>query len=335
MSVFIEDVMARGKNQKLKLLYLAKIMQEETDDLHRLTMPQLIERLDAYGIEAQRKSLYDDLDALNDFGIEILKEQVGNKMYYYAGNRDFEIAELKFLVDMVQSSKFVTEKKSKKLIEKLISLVSNHDGKLLKREVYVADRIKSMNETILYSVDSIHTAISNNQQITFHYFCWNLNGEAEVKHDGKLYQVSPWALVYDDENYYLEAYDAEEKRLKTYRVDKMQDIDVVEEKRQGSTAYKNKDKAVYSKKLFGMYDGKEEIVTLRCENHMSNVIVDRFGKKVHMRPVDDEHFEVKVEVAVSGNFLDWIIGIGGVTITGPVSVVKEMQQIKDRLIDEY
>lgn len=327
--------MARGKNQKLKLLYLAKIMQEETDEQHRLTMPQLIERLDAYGIEAQRKSIYDDLDALNDFGIEILKEQVGNKMYYYAGNRDFEIAELKFLVDMVQSSKFVTEKKSKQLIEKLTALVSNYDGKLLKREVYVADRIKSMNETILYSVDSIHTAISNNQQIAFHYFSWNLKGEAELKHEGKLYQVSPWALVYDDENYYLEAFDAAEKKLKTYRVDKMQEITVIDKKRQGATAFKNKDKAVYSKKLFGMYDGKEEMVTLLCENHMANVIVDRFGRNVRMRPVNEEHFEVKVEVAVSGNFLGWIIGIGGVKIVGSESVVEEMKKIKQRLNETY
>lgn len=210
-------------------------------------------------------------------------------------------------------------------------MVSNHDGKLLKREVYVADRIKSMNETILYSEDSIHTAISNNQQISFHYFKWNMKGEAELKHDGKFYQVSPWALVYDDENYYLEAFDAEEKRLKTYRVDKMQEIDVVEEFRQGSSTFKNKDKAVYSKKLFGMYDGKEKMVTLRCENHMANVIVVRFGKNVRMRPVDGEHFKVKVEVAVSGKFLGWIIGIGAVKIVGPDSVVREM----DMLIENY
>lgn len=323
--------MAKGKNQKLKLLYLAKIMLEETDDAHRLMMPQILERLAAYDVEAQRKSIYDDIDTLNDFGIEILKERVGNKTYYYAGNRDFEIAELKFLVDMVQSSKFVTEKKSKQLIEKLTALVSNYDGKLLKREVYVAERIKSMNETILYSVDSIHTAINNNKQVTFYYFSWNLKGEAELRHGGKLYRVSPWALVYDDENYYLEAYDASVEKLKTFRVDKMQNIMVIDEKRKGSTVFRNKDKAVYSKKLFGMYDGKEEVVTLRCENNMANVIVDRFGRSVRMRSIDDEYFEVNVEVAVSGNFLGWILGIGGVKIVSPNSVVKEM----DALIERY
>lgn len=275
------------------------------------------------------------LDALNDFGIEILKEQVGNKMYYYVGNRNFEIAELKFLVDMVQSSKFVTEKKSKQLIEKLTALVGNYDCKLLKREVYVADRIKSMNETILYSVDSVHTAISNNKQISFQYFSWNLKGEAGLKHDSKVYQVSPWTLVYDDENYYLEAFDATEKKMKTYRVDKMQEITVIDKKRQGATAFKNKDEAVYSKKLFGMYDGKDEMVALLCENHMANVIVDQFGRNVLMRPVEDEHFEVKVEVAVGGNFLGWIIGIGGMKIVDPESVVEEMKIIKQIMIEQY
>lgn len=319
--------MARGRNQKLKLLYLAKIMLTETDDQHRLTMPQLIERLSAYDIEAQRKSLYDDIDALNDFGIEILKEQVGNKMYYYAGNREFEIAELKFLVDMVQSSKFVTEKKSRQLIEKLTALASSYDGRLLKREVFVADRVKSMNETILYSVDSIHTAISNDRQISFHYFSWNIKGEPELKHDGKRYQVSPWTLIYDDANYYLEAFDAEQKKLKTYRVDKMKDITVVDQKRKGTAVFQSKDKTIYSQKLFGMYDGKEENVTLLCENVMSNVIVDRFGRNVVMRPVDAGHFEVKVEVAVSNIFLGRILGLGGVKIIAPENVVKRMDEL--------
>ncbi len=325
-------VVARGNNQKLKLLYLARIMQAETDDTHGLTMPQIIDKLAAYDIDAHRKTIYEDFKALDDFGIEIIKTTEGNKTYYHAGNRDFEIAELKFLIDVVQNSKFITEKKSKKLIEKLTALVSNYDAKLLKRQVYVADRVKSMNESILYTVDQIHEAMNQNYQITFHYFEWDMDGKAKLKHDGKLYEVSPWALIYDDSNYYLEAYDEKFEDLKTYRVDKMQDVSIADGKRRkGRDIFKKKDKSVYTKNRFGMYAGKEELVTLLCENNMANVIIDRFGRDIRMQRVDDEHFQVRVDVAVSGNFLGWIIGIGGVKIVGPESVVEQM----DRLIDCY
>lgn len=327
--------MARGNNQKLKLLYLARIMQTETDDTHGLTMPQIIDKLAAYDIDAHRKTIYEDLRALDDFGIEIIKTQEGNKTYYHAGGRDFEIAELKFLIDVVQNSKFITEKKSKKLIEKLTALVSNYDAKLLKRQVYVADRVKSMNESILYTVDQIHEAMNGNQKITFHYFEWDVDGKAKLKHGGKLYEVSPWALTYDDGNYYLEAYDEVFGDIKTYRVDKMQDVSVLEEHRKGKEVFGKKDKTVYTKNRFGMYSGKEEIVTLLCENRMANVIRDRFGRDIHMQKVDDNHFTVRVDVAVSGNFLGWIIGIGGVKIIEPESVVGRMQEIRDRMVLEY
>lgn len=324
--------MARGNNQKLKLLYLARIMQAETDDTHGLTMPQIIDKLAAYEIDAHRKTIYEDLKALDDFGIEIIKTQEGNKTYYHAGDRHFEIAELKFLIDVVQNSKFITEKKSKKLIEKLTTTVSNYDAKLLKRQVYVADRVKSMNESILYAVDQIHEAMNVNQKINFHYFEWGMDGKAKLKHDGKLYEVSPWALIYDDGNYYLEAYDDEFKDIKTYRVDKMQDVSVAEDKRRkGKEAFSKKDKKVYTKNRFGMYAGEDEFVTLLCENSMVNVIMDRFGRDIYIQKVDEDHFQVRVEVAVSGNFLGWILGIGGVKITSPQRVVDQM----DGLIEKY
>lgn len=328
--------MARGNNQKLKLLYLARIMRDETDDSHGLTMPQIIDKLASYDIDAHRKTIYEDFKALDDFGIEIVKTTEGKKTYYHAGSRDFEIAELKFFIDVVQNSKFITEKKSKKLIEKLTALVSNYDAKLLKRQVYVADRVKSMNESILYTVDHIHEAMNQNYPITFHYFEWDINGNEKLKHDGKLYEVSPWALIYDDSNYYLEAYDEEFGDLKTYRVDKMQDVSIDDTKhRKGKEVFRKKDKSVYSTNRFGMYAGNNETVTLLCKNHMANVIVDRFGRDVHMQPIDENHFEVKADVAVSGNFLGWIIGIGGVKIVGPESVVEKMREIKDRLIEDY
>ena len=327
--------MPRGKNQKLKLLYLAKIMLEETDDTHSLTMTQILERLAAYDIEAQRKSIYDDIMALEDFGIEIIKEQAGKMTYYHVGSREFEIAELKLLVDAIQSSRFITTKKTGELIGKLAKQASTYNGKMLKREVYVTGRIKNMNESIYYIVDEIHNAMNSNSQITFHYYSWNVDGKAELRHHGKLYTVSPWMLLWDDENYYLIAYDEDSQMIRHYRVDKMIDIQSINRSRMGEEAFLHRDMASYSQTRFGMFDGEETKVTLLCENAMSNVIYDRFGRDIHVRKTDEEHFEVNVDVAVSDNFLGWIIGIGGVKITGPDLIVERMKDITARLIETY
>ena len=320
--------MARSDNQKLKLLYLSKIMKEKTDDEHYLTMPQIIAELNGYGIEASRKSIYTDIEALNVFGIEILKERIGAQTYYHCGNREFEIAELKFLVDAIQSSKFITVRKTKDLIKKLESLVSTYDAKLLEREVYVAGRIKNMDETIYYAIDAIHTAISEGHKIQFKYFSWNVKGEREYRHNGEPYEVSPWALCWDDENYYMIGFDSKTDKLKHYRVDKMTDISILDQKRKGTMTFKNQDKGIYTKKRFRMFDGEEQRVTLKCKNYLSNVIVDQFGKEVHMIPVDDEYFSVRVDVAVSYQFFGWLVALGGdASIVGPENVKKEMQEL--------
>ncbi len=324
--------MSRGANQKLKLLYLSKILKEQTDDDHYLTMPQIIEELDKYDISANRKSIYDDIEALNDFGMDIVKERVGAMTYYHCGNREFEIAELKFLVDAIQSSKFITVRKTRELIRKLESLVSVHDAKLLDREVYVAGRIKNMDESIYYAIDAIHTALIEGKQIRFRYFSWNLKGEKEFRHDGAEYQISPWALCWDDENYYMVGFDEDAGFIKHYRVDKMTDITLTNVRRKGTQNFRAQDKAVYTKKRFRMFDGKEQQVTLRCKNYLSNVIVDQFGKDVSMRPYDEEHFTVNVDVAVSRQFFGWVLALGGdAVITKPASVKEEMK----KLLEDY
>lgn len=318
----------KGKNQKLKLLYLAKIMQEQTDDTHALTMPQIIDELAKYDIEAQRKSVYDDLDALDFFGLEIIKEQVGFRTYYHCGNRDFEIAELKFLVDAIQSSKFISENKTKELIKKLEKSISIYDARLLDREVKVTGRIKNMNESIYYVVDAIHTAISENKAIKFKYFSWNVKGEEVFRRDGAFYNVSPWALHFDDERYYLIGYDHDKKEMRHYRVDKMREVDVLDVKRKGKTEFNRQDKAKYNEVYFRMYDGDIETVTLKCKDSMANVIIDQFGRNVTLRPVEDGYFTVNVDVAVSSQFLSWVIALeGDVTIQGPDSVKKAMKEL--------
>ncbi len=318
----------RGKNQKIKLLYLAKIMQEQTDDSHALTMPQIIEQLASYDIEAQRKSVYDDLAALNDFGIEIIKEMDGFRTYYHCGNRDFEIAEVKILVDAIQSSKFISEKKTEDLIHKLEKSLSNYDATLFNREIKVTGRVKNMNESIYYAIDAIHTAISDNKAIKFKYFSWNVKGEEEYRRDGDFYEVSPWALHYDDERYYLIGYDHLHKEMRHYRVDKMRKVEVIDKNRKGKTAFNKQDRAKYDEQYFRMYGGDFEKVTLRCKNEMANVIIDQFGKDAKLMKVDAEHFEVRVNVAVSSQFLAWVIALeGNVKITGPENVKEEMQEL--------
>ena len=200
--------MPKGTNQKLKLYYLSRIMMEKTDDEHFITMPEIQKELEGYGVTADRKSLYDDLEALRILGIDVIGEKDGRSYVYHVGKKQFEIAELKLLVDAIQSSKFITEKKSNELIKKLTGLASNYETSQLKRQVVVQGRIKTMNESIYYIVDDIHNAITNNKKIRFEYLKWNLDKKMERRKD-KLYEVSPWALTWDDENYYLIGFDSE------------------------------------------------------------------------------------------------------------------------------
>lgn len=329
--------MAKSSNQKLKLMYLMKILLERTDETHSITMPEIIKALAAYGVSAERKSIYSDIENLRLYGLDIIGTQEDRTYHYHIGNRRFELAELKLLVDSVQSSKFITEKKSNRLIKKIEGLASRYEALQLQRQVFVAGRVKTMNESIYYNVDKIQTAISDNARITFQYFQWNAEKKMELRHDGALYEVSPWSLSWDDENYYLIAYDgAEEGSIKHFRVDKMLHINFTNKRREGEREFKAFDMAAYAKKTFGMYGGKEEKVCLECDNSLAGVMIDRFGKDVSMIRLDNERFMVNVEVAVSRQFLGWIIALGeGVVIKEPQSVVNQMKEVIDGLICQY
>lgn len=326
--------MSRGANQKLKLYYLAKIMLEQTDENHGLTMPQIIDELAKYDISAERKSVYSDFLVLEKiFGTEVISEQESRHHKYHVGARMFELPELKLLVDAIQSSKFITLKKSKELIAKLETFVSKYDAKELHQQVFVQNRIKTMNESIYYSVDAITSAIANNHQITFRYFQWNIKKAMEFRHDNKTYCVSPWALTWDDENYYMIGYDSESEMIKHYRVDKMMNIEETEEKREGRKLFKSFDLANYAKKSFGMFSGKEENVKLLIDNDMAGVIIDRFGMTVTFLPKTKQTSYVTVTVAVSDAFLGWIFGLGGkVQIAGPASVVKRAKELAGQFV---
>ena len=325
--------MAKGK---LKMLYLARIFMEETDDEHALTLQQIAAKLAALDISADRKTLYQDFEELRQFGFDILSEQVGHNTYYHLGARRFELPELKLLVDSVQSAKFITDKKSRELIRKLESLVSRHQAQQLHRQVLIAGRVKTMNESIYYNIDKLHGAINSDAQIRFQYYQWNVRKETVLRRDGAWYQVSPWALLWDDENYYLVAYDAADDKIKHYRVDKMLRIRLTDEKRRGRERFKAFDTASYAKTLFGMYGGEETAVTLEGEAGMVGVVIDRFGKDIPLVPLDGDRFEARVNVAVSPQFFGWIMGLGGgVRVTGPEPVLRKLRDEVRRLGETY
>ena len=330
------ESMPKGSNQKFKLYRLAQIMLERTDEEHYISMPEIMAALSEYDVTADRKSIYNDLRDLSVFGIEVEGEPIGNRYHYHVTNRSFELPELKLLVDAIQSSKFITEKKSYALIKKLETLASKYDAQKLQRQVYVSGRIKTMNESIYYTVDAIHNAISENKKIKFQYFQWNAKKEMELRHNGAWYHISPWGLSWDDENYYLVGYDTDAGMIKHYRVDKMLHIKISDESREGKEHFKKLDMADYAKKSFGMFGGKEQTVKLSVHNKLAGVIIDRFGKDVMMIPADEEHFNVNVDVCVSRQFLGWVFSLGSdIQIVGPDDVVEQMRKEIARSVEQY
>ncbi|MBO4389332.1 MAG: WYL domain-containing protein [Lachnospiraceae bacterium] len=323
--------MPKGTNQKLKLYYLSKIMTEKTDDDHMITMPEIKDALEAYGVTADRKSLYDDLEALRVLGIDVIGEKVGRNFYYHVGKKQFEIAELKLLVDAIQSSKFITEKKSNDLIRKLTSLASNYEAAQLKRQVVVQGRVKNMNESIYYYVDDVHKAIAENKKILFEYMKWNTEKKMERRRE-QPYVVSPWALTWDDENYYLIAYDEAADSIKHFRVDKLKSIRVLTESRTGKEKFKEFNLAKYSRMNFGMFGGEAVNVKIAFSDDLVGVFIDHFGRDVMIHPSKKPGWsEINVDVAISDQFFGWIFALGSkVKIMGPKDVVEKFKnELKD------
>ena len=329
--------MSRGENQKLKLAYLTRIMLEKTDEDHALTLAQIIAELEARGVTAERKSLYNDFADLTDkLGIEIIKEQSGRDVLYHVASREFELAEVKLLIDAIQSSKFITEKKSRDLIKKMKSFVSEHQASQLSRQVYVQGRLKNTDEVVNNAVDVIHSGINDNKKIRFKYFNWNTDKQKELRNNGEYYVISPLGLSWTDENYYMIGYDSALGKIKHFRVDKMLKTELTDENREAGTYIKEFNAADYAKKNFGMFGGEEMDVRLEIENHMANVLVDRFGKDISFRRIDENHSWVRVKVAMSRQFLGWIFSLGeSVKIIGSEEALEIAKEEIKRLGSMY
>ena len=326
--------MPKSSNQKLKLLYLAKIFLENTDSTHALTLKELSDALAKYEVRAERKSLYDDIELLRVFGLDVCVHR-DRQVRYYVGKHTFELAELKLLVDAVQSSKFVTEKKSSSLIKKIESLASRYEAAQLHRQVTVSNRLKAANEEIFCNVDMIHRAISENRKICFRYFEWTPEKKRALRRDGAFYCISPWALTWDDENYYMVGYDSDTQSLKHYRVDKMLELYMEKLPREGEKAFEALDMTQYSKQVFGMYGGELTLVRLSCDRSLAGVVIDRFGTDIVIAN-HGERFEFTVKVMISPTFYSWVLGFGNkIKVVSPPSVRDEVAAIAKEVVQAY
>ncbi len=320
-------------NQKLKLMYLAQILLEQTDEEHTITVPQMIAELAKLGISAERKSIYDDLEHLRLYGLDICSIKTRTTNYYIA-SREFELPELKLLVDSVQASKFITSKKSLELISKIEKLTSHENAKKLQRQVFITNRVKTLNEQIYYNVDKIHDAIAANKQITFKYFNLDVNKKKVYRKNGDLYTESPVSLTWDDENYYLITYKEKYDNYTHYRVDKMEMIKLIEKER--VLPDKTFDLSSYSKTMFQMFGGEETDVSIEFQDDLAPVVFDKFGTDIPIVKKDENRFICRVKVAVSPHFLSWVMSFGKkAKILSPQHVVDAMFQLAREIADIY
>lgn len=320
--------------QKARLLFLRNYLIKYTDEEHMLSRSELEQILKENGFDCGRKTLYDDLDAIIGSGINIekIKEGTGTVKYYVA-SRDFQLSEVKLLIDTVGCSRFFTLKKTEELIKKLGSLVSIYQADSLKRQVFVKNRVKSMNETIYYAIDAIHNAINSDCAITFGYFKWIINKDGvpirEFRHSGEPYTVSPWGVSWSDGNYYMIGFDHNTKTVKHFRIDRMRTVTISELKR-----IKNEEFNIesYSLQVFGMFGGKETYVEMCVPNNLTDVFIDKFGCNASIRRHDEEHFIIGASIAVSRQFFAWLLGLSEtVSIISPTEVASAMKDFIDNI----
>lgn len=314
--------------QNQKLLRLQQLFLQETDENHGLTMEEILSHLAEFGITAERKSIYENIDTLNQCGMDILREKRGGHTYYYAASREFENAELRLLADAVASSRFITAKKSEELLKKLEALTSRHYAAGLRRQVHVPSRIKNMNETIFYMVDDLNRAIAKNVAIEFCYYDWKTDGQTlkrVPRYDGRRYLVSPWQLLWEDEFYYLVAFDHRTATIRHYRVDRMGEIALTEERRQGAEEFKKIRMEDYTARLFGMFAGETKTVVLTFPDRLLDVMIDRFGKDLRLQKSQKEGFlTLRAPVIPSLPFYGWLLSLGDeVTLDAPEELKQE------------
>ena len=318
------------------MYFLKKIMLEETDENHSLSMSQILEKLREYEVSAERKTLYKDLKTLKEIGVDVIGEKTADDYRYRVGARKFELAEVKILVDTLSASRFVSERKTKQLIKKVSSLVSKYEAKSLWRQVYLCGRVKSANENVYYNVDAIHRAIRAERKIRFIYCNWNTKKQLVPRYDGKIYESSPWGLSFNDESYYMIGFDSNRGELRHYRVDKMKQIEDTDIPSDGHELMERLEVGTYVTQNFGMTGGDVRSVRIRLPERFCGIFVDRFGEGITFNDVGDGMVETTVTIAVSWGFYGWLFGIDdAITVVGPKSVVDEIREFAEIYYRKY
>ncbi len=323
--------MAKSTNQKLKMFYILDYLLENTDDEHFVTVKDIINHLESNGISAERKAIYSDIEELLNYGYDIVTDKK-EKLRICIASRDFELAELKMLVDSVQAARFISESKSNTIIKKIEKLASKHQAYLLQRQVYIADRAKTLNQKIYYVVDAIHQAISQNKKISFMYYEYGVDKKKYPKNNGEKYVVSPYSLSVSDDNYYMIAHYPKHQGLSHFRIDRMDMVEISDETSENiKTVTSEKfDLGNYSKKIFQMYGGETETVKLLCHNSVINSVIDKFGENVTIIKSDEENFTASITVKVSPTFFAWIFTFSGkMKILGPSKVIEDFNKMLD------
>ena len=324
--------MPKSDNQKLKILYILDHLQKNSHEDHPVRANELIAMLASHNISCDRKTVYSDIQALQDYGVDIISIP-GKNGGYFIGQRIFEPYELKLLIDAVQSSRYLTESKSRELIAKLCAQCNEQDAMLMKRTVLIAGRVKSMNESIYYNVDAIQDAIAENKQITFRYFDWDMKGKRRYRE--KEYYASPYGLCQDNENCYLLGY-SPRHGITSYRVDRMTDIRATDEARIPCPELSGKALVEHANRLFQMFAGDDVNVKLRFHKDLLNVVIDRFGRDTMLIPDGEDHFNFTVKVAVSPMFLSWVIGFGDkAQILYPQAVIDQCRDLCEQVMNQY
>ncbi len=323
--------MAKSSNQKLKMLYLLQILNEESDEKHPIPMRKILEKLQARGVSAERKSIYDDVEMLYTYGVEVKKTNKG----YYIDDRMFNISELKTLTDAVLAAKFLTHSQAEKMIKKFEKLASVHEAKQLDRHIYIMNENKGSNKSVSYIIDNIYEAINNNFQIEFKYFDLDIYKKIVYRHDGAIYQVSPYALIWDNENYYLLGYSHKDNMIRHYRVDKMDSLNIKEEARKGKEEFDKLNMSTYTNSVFGMYGGNTKKVSIEMENKLIGAVYDKFGKDVSIIKKDKDHFLVHADIVESAQFFGWLFGLSGsVKIVSPPETIEKYKEMARKVIQD-
>ncbi len=328
--------MKQDKSNKIRLLKIWEILKQESDEDNYISSKDIMEKLGEMGIECDRRTLYDDIDVLNDFGYEVLVEkQPGKANMYYVVDRTFDVPELRILMDAVQAASFVTPKKTKLFLEKIADLGGSSRAEILKKNIVNFDTSKHSNEEIFYSVDEIERGILSGKKVSFLYFEYNTKKEKVYRKNKKRYVVNPCATIFSNDNYYLVAYNEKYDSINAYRIDRMDKVRVEEEKKINPPKDKF-DLKRHKVEVFDMFTGETKRVRIWFDKQVIDPVMDKFGETIRIAEIDENTAEIMVDVQISERFLAWVCSFAEkMWIKGPEEIVVQVKEYIKKMYSNY